>query len=124
MSTPHTPVPWHLADDGTIRSHAFVTSALKGDYRGIIVCDLKTGTGSDEWLAIHGLPPSPEADANAQFILRACNGHRELVAALTFLAEMAEYAWKYVPALDRLRRVPELPRALEDAHSALAKVSR
>lgn len=81
----HTPLPWYLCDDLTIRARHF-TSAQMADYQGAIVCDLKPALGAESTADIpaavaaraHALP---ETKANAAYILNAVNAHDALLAA-------------------------------------------
>lgn len=62
----HTPTPWALDKDGCIFAGGNRFDMLK----------LYTGWVEEAWLG------DAEALANAEFIVRACNGHADLVAAL------------------------------------------
>jgi hypothetical protein len=67
--TAHTPTPWQYDEDAL---HVFVNgSGVEGD--GAVICEVWPGFGSGE---------SKEREANAAFIVRACNAHDDLVAAL------------------------------------------
>lgn len=66
MSTQHTPTPWRTTND-----HANKICDQVG--KKIAVCPTHAGGG--QWR------DREEADANAAFIVRACNAHEELVAA-------------------------------------------
>ena len=87
--TQHTPGPWAIVDDGTIRAaHAVKNSDQMADYRGAIICDMKAGTGCSQWPAIAREHAQPEAEANARLIAAApetaaeCNRLREINAEL------------------------------------------
>lgn len=78
QETKHTPTPWDYGYQG-------------GKYgKGEL---LITGDKGEEYSAlvgqIHTIDPK-EAEANAAFIVRACNAHDELVAALECAAESIE----------------------------------
>lgn len=61
--TKHTPGPWHVESDDTIRSKDF-SSIMMGDYRGVIVASVEPGhAGRDH--------ARPEAAANAALIAAA-----------------------------------------------------
>jgi hypothetical protein len=83
-TTQHTPTPWTFNDtDGTIRADANSVSDQMGDYRGSIIADLKPALGCDEWTGSAREHARAETEANAAFIVRACNAHDDLVAALS-----------------------------------------
>lgn len=69
MSAPkHTPLPWRTASALVMGQHSrAIVSALKGQ------------------VDIYNAPLTNETLANAEFIVRACNAHDELVAALKAL---------------------------------------
>ena len=68
----HTPTPWHTVAES--KYHKLCTTIRCGEDKG--VADVY---GTDE-----------EAVANAAFIVRACNGHEELLAALNGLIDAAD----------------------------------
>jgi len=71
MSTEHTPLPWHVVTiDGSIGSvEASDGSAVaQAQMRGTLRC-----------------PDNDERRANAEFIVRACNSHGDLLEALEML---------------------------------------
>lgn len=76
----HTPTPWLL--DGRL------VYSLQDDARGRptnrFSAHLDPGFGRD------GLTPDTELDANAAFIVRACNAHEALVAALKGVLRVAD----------------------------------
>ena len=89
-----TPTPWFYAEsDGTIRwlpgpdRHLppvvsdWNRSTMMGDYRGVIVCDLKPAVGTEAWPAVGRAFAMPEAEANARLIVTAVNAHAPLVEA-------------------------------------------
>ena len=81
----HSPLPWELVSNEsegiviycTDKSH-LKTSRLMGNYRGVVVCDFDNAVGS--YLARRYA--IPEANANADFIVRAVNKHDNLVLHL------------------------------------------
>jgi hypothetical protein len=70
MNQQHSPVPWSLDDDMTI---------VDQNWHG--VCELGTYGEIKPWL------PFKNHLANAEFIVRACNNHDRLLAALIELSE-------------------------------------
>lgn len=95
MTTQHTLTPWRA-------EHAVRTAR----------------TGMKEWQVISGtqvvasMVGTSAAEANAEFIVRACNAHDELVAALATL--LREHNCQRYP----------LASDWETARAALAKVSK
>ena len=69
MKTNHTPTPWHLIQT---ERNDMVISYSDGELRSHIA------TCHDQALC----PEHGTVKANAEFIVRACNHHEELVAAL------------------------------------------
>lgn len=63
----HTPTPWTTEDSRTIKTESgeFFLSYLNDKH------------GNSKWLQSYA-----ELDANAQFIIKACNAHEELVGVL------------------------------------------
>lgn len=90
--TAHTPTPW-LLEDGTLRAAGEETR---------LVADV----------AIYGRL-SDEGKANAAFIVRACNSHNDLVAALRAIQEIENK--EYGPDWE------EIEQARQIATDALAK---
>jgi hypothetical protein len=90
MEGKHTPGPWHLEDDGTIRSKEIGASNLMADYCGSIVCSLRPAVGvtdSDKWPSIGRPHAMPEAMANARLIAAA----PDLLAICKKMARLMEY---------------------------------
>jgi len=83
--------------DLTIRSNDFKNGTQMGDYKGIIIADLKPALGCDYSDNVdlehtgrnHAVP---QTLANAQFIVKAVNNHEALVAACEAMVN--------IPALD------------------------
>ena len=71
----HTPTPWHLTDAYTDKPFEPLIASARGD-----------GISSD---IIAGASPD-----NAAFIVRACNAHDDLVAALEEIVSLAEWERK------------------------------
>ena len=65
----HTPTPWS------------VRASRNDEGYGLLICDEDQTilAGMDTWL---GPTPEAEMEANAQFIVRACNSHAALVEAV------------------------------------------
>lgn len=105
----HTPGPWKLVDDGTVRSKAFGKSDMMGDYLGVIVCDLKAGTGSPVWPSVARAHSQPEAEANAR-----------LIAAAPDLLEALEELYKAGPDCEG----GPLGEAYRKARAAIAKAEK
>lgn len=103
ISTQHTPGPWteSKAYAGTIHG----TRAGKQTAYAVA--------------AAHGMTTA-EQDANAEFIIRACNSHAELVAALEMAVERLDYT---VSALARGTSVSigSLQNCAAEACAAIAK---
>ena len=98
MTTQHTPTPWQveLRNAGA----AIVAPAASGKmHEATVIC---SGLGGNR--------------ANAAFIVRACNAHDELVAALT----LAKYVLATLSLDDDCTEGQ--PEALAAARAALAKV--
>jgi len=87
--TKHTPLPWKM-DSSSIPNEVSIISqwskendvkdsATFGDYRGSIICSMNFNDG---------VPTKKQAEANAQFIVTACNSYYELLEACkTFMRE-------------------------------------
>ena len=93
MST-HTATPWFYTFDGR---EVYIV-----DTHGDTVLDL--GTQLENSVAAHDL------EANAKFIIRACNAHDELVAALDFLVKSVEpiltnRGFGYFGAIERAQKI-------------------
>ena len=78
MSTAHTPTPWEHTPMADGRHH--VLGILCTEYRGNETAPYHPLIAS----VFHGMGHAPReiAEANAAFIVRACNSHAALVAAL------------------------------------------
>ena len=82
-NTPHTPTPWNVEtfrqygedfNSTLIRAHGFLADAMNED-NVTVACMTHMENGP----------------ANAAFIVRACNSHAALVAALKFYADKRSY---------------------------------
>jgi len=104
MTTQHTPTPWKVLQAGDPSGVPRVTS----DKGGVAVICVNRYMGEKG--------PSAEESANAAFIVRACNAHDELVAALT----LAKYVLATLSLDDDCTEGQ--PEALAAARAALAKV--
>ena len=68
----HTPTPWEIKI--TQEGFEIVGSANKANYKSVIAwIKLGGATWKDTW--------NKEQEANAEFIVRACNSHEELLEA-------------------------------------------
>lgn len=105
----HTPTPWQLTPiDNAIRGRIYwVTAPARGHLKKIFIAD----AGFD----VDGANTRKEADANAAFIVRACNSHDALVEAL---AE-AEIALATIECQDTNQASKNLRFAKERATRAL-----
>jgi len=95
----HTALPWILGHDGTdigCPSHPIcdLTRGEWGDYFPSIRLVGETSLDIKAEAFMDGLPygcvPVEESKANAEFIVRACNSHYELLEALEDLANDCE----------------------------------
>ena len=102
MTTQHTPTPWKVLQAGDPSGVPRVTS----DKGGVAVICVNRYMGEKG--------PSAEESANAAFIVRACNAHDELVAALR------ELLWTEQFDDDD----PRLIAARLQSRAALAKASK
>ena len=113
METKHTPLPWcygaalnyhgfYIAPNGTLPTLASVERC-----------------GAQVNVLVHNFPG--ETEANAAFIVRACNSHYELVAALTRLLRAFESDKNVMPNCDVLTCWETNSMAIKQALDALAK---
>ena len=87
MSTAHTPTPWEHTPMADGRHHFL--GILCTEYRGNETAPYHPLVAS----VFHGmgqLAPREIAEANAAFIVRACNSHAALVAALEAVVKYLE----------------------------------
>lgn len=103
--TEHTQLPWQ--QDG---SYVFCTTA-EGMHKDIADC-ARPLTAS-----------IPEGKANAAFIVKACNAHEELVAALNACLEAVTHQDIGTYDMDGQSFYDALEHASKAAQAALAKVS-
>jgi hypothetical protein len=111
----HTPGPWTFEADLTIRSRAFGTSDQMGDYKGVVIADLKPALGvcTDTAEGIESAKRArshawPETQANARLIQTA----PELLKALKKEQEWREREqagalddeWDYETMVGQYRR--------------------
>lgn len=87
----HTPTPWRVTC-----AYPDETDNVKVKTNGCIA--IKSGVRA---IGLFGHESRDEANANAAFIVRACNCHDELVATLKLCQEMLEmhgetYLWRKV----------------------------
>ena len=69
MSDKHTPTPWRVLHSGY--PHVVVVTEKWDSEDGVLIC----------YPGRHTSAADPEVQANAEFIVRACNSHEELLAA-------------------------------------------
>ena len=114
MSTPaHTPTPWHVSHqlaDGYSIAHEVAPNC------GHLI-PLAIAHDSGRYFGGYGLTPEIGL-ANARFIVRACNSHEKLVAALEDVAGLADRASQLATKADGclFRSIADLARR----HIALA----
>lgn len=94
----HTATPWHIpTTHGTAGAIAFASG-----YIGFTCAPRKTDesrTEGESWLAMRERTQDErdaierEQEANREFIVRACNAHDDLVAALTLAAQSAGFQY-------------------------------
>lgn len=122
MTTKHTPTPWKLTRRDVPQATAFDTYAEGSDCssisgviesaRGTFVADTQTEgkTGASKVIALR----------NAEFIVRACNAHEALSAALR---KLVDFAGVSSADTDKYNLYTEVPKSLiEEARAALAEV--
>ena len=79
--TQHTPTPWQLAEnDNTI----VISQQLDSDGNAYAIADVLVGNGHKS---------DGTKEANAAFIVKACNAHEALVDAAKFAALYCEEDW-------------------------------
>jgi hypothetical protein len=81
--TVHTPTPWKVVSREQY-NHSKITISGK-DYEGARfqpIASIEAGNSN----ALHLVIDEQTQQANAAFIVRACNSHADLVAALEFIA--------------------------------------
>ena len=106
----HTPTPWS------------VRAARNDEGYGLLICDEDQTilAGMDTWL---GPTPEAEMEANAAFIVRACNSHAALVEALR---KMMKLVADFEDAAKGDCDMPELSEAdsiHEQARAAIARAT-
>lgn len=106
----HTPTPWS------------VRASRNDEGYGLLICDEDQTilAGMDTWL---GPTPEAEMEANAAFIVRACNSHAALVEALW---KMMKLAADFEDAAKGDWKMPELSEAdsiHEQARAAIARAT-
>lgn len=75
----HTPTPWYVDERGNIRQQS----------TGNVLADMQDGTRVNRESRIS----KREMEANAAFIVRACNSHEKLVEALKGMLVPHEKGW-------------------------------
>ena len=73
----HTPLPWVIGYG--YADYIAIEAVTKEDFECIAIIEL------DE----HGAKPTPEQEANAEFMVRACNSHTDMLEALEGIRDLA-----------------------------------
>lgn len=120
-----TPTPWYIIQDGSsyeLRSHADSRSLeewrkanpeQRTYFSGVLIGRIQQFfNGGGPEFGPSALIGMDETKANADFIIRACNAHDDLLAALK-----AIIAWQADPQKD----TPSWERRLYEARAAIAK---
>lgn len=81
MDTKHTPTPWHSI------SHSWAHTSIIADASTIALLDIEDEATEDNQEELEALKV-----ANAEFIVRACNAHDQLVAAVKLAKEFEQHA--------------------------------
>ena len=103
----HTPTPWAIGNDGTLRNlegHVFSGARLVANCHGHQ--DGKELTRK-------------ENEANARFIVIACNAHADLLAALEDVTELIQ-KWRETGGVDSFAALTD---AHDTARAAIAKAN-
>lgn len=106
-NTKHTSTPWFAKRESW--STVYIEARIGGGILQEVAACGPTEAGSEQ------------QDANAAFIVRACNSHEQLVAALRgLLAATDAYSTVHAPDGDDAARMVEYAEALNKARAALA----
>ena len=107
METKHTPTPWTVEDPtGT---GLVIVQANLPTYHWAFIATVDTDMDATTQI------DHPVMEANAEFIVRACNAHDDLLAALTKLKD-------FVASLQWGQKFPGRPHAeMDAAERAIAK---
>jgi hypothetical protein len=89
----HTSGPWEIAAGSPYRIVRVVRSIRRADAVATHICDTANNKQTR----------TPEAEANARFIVRACNAHEELIAALKGLMRLFDRAYVAQPEDEEYR---------------------
>ena len=110
----HTPIPWHVRSEHpaneTLRESAHARRSIDTP-RGTYYLDPK-GSG----------PPPAEIEANAAFIVRACNAHAQMLQALEEL--IAEHDNEAADVEEERRAYVQDTCGIEMAHAAITKATQ
>jgi len=117
MTTAHTATPWHLVDNGQFFDVVVPWSCSPESIDEYCpkICSIPY-QGND---GIKGAP-------NAEFIVRACNAHDDLVKALSALVERIDYYASLGEAADKNIETwayTEASTDMQNARAALAKAT-
>lgn len=110
MNTKHTPLPYNVSYDGKI------IGPREGSSH-IIVCEMPVWWPSDR---NKGHASQDAQEANAQFIVTACNAHYDLLEACKSMLDWMEFT---IPNLDRYKVPDRLNYGgpISKARAAIAK---
>jgi hypothetical protein len=107
MSAKHTPTPWRICTNAQFSSEVETAD-------GSLSIALAHAKGHDLLPDAYEAPEDDVSDANAAFIVRACNAHDDLVAAL-------EAVDKHLKAYGTDTIGPETAKVWDQVRSALVK---
>ena len=104
MKTKHTQVPWNQNEENTL--------IIEGCDHRLSICEVHDHSDTSD---VHN---AQEAEANAEFIVRAVNNHDVLVGAIDELFKQCVMMHKYYGEIDNTR---EADNAINTAKALLAK---
>lgn len=116
MTAQHTPGPWECVHNSwevsTVYSH--------GGHGVIAECPIDSGVCEETQYHLEAVK-----DANAEFIVRACNSHYELLEALKELVASIDRRWEGSTTRQRENAIsPRTEDALEAARTLIAKARK
>ena len=89
----HTPLPWHQRLN-KLGARFIIEAESQKEHKQALVA------GLDWWTSNEGAPDQAESEANAAFIVRACNAHYKLLnAAKRVMEALEQYGASIVPHL-------------------------
>lgn len=112
-NTKHTPTPWRASNNTGPKMQSYSQSS----------CIAGTGANSLQLVAgcFNDIGGPEVAAGNAAFIVRACNSHEQLVAALrNLIAASDAYSTVHAPDSDDAARMVRYAEAFNNARAALA----